>query len=287
MIKFKISKPIEIKLGKHSTNPILNFIPKKDFYIDKENIDFCLFRERTIEHNILNEFKLQHNIDLTNIKPNEPFFERFIKPNEKSINAINNFKQDENILNWFKEDLKHLTKRNIFSVNTGSFIQNHNLFFQNKQKLFIKSINKNFSSIINKNDLSDIFWYGERTNFLNNIIISDIVNFKREFRIFVVNHKLNSISENLDYKITNIPKEITKLAIQTINHLKNNFSPHYALDIGTTDKEPAIIEFNPISNSGRYLQNNFINLVSELTKLNIDKPYLDFVNEFDNKYLKG
>jgi len=108
-------------------------------------------------------------------------------------------------------------------------------------------------------------------NIPSEVIVSDVVNFVDEWRIYVINGKIINCSRYEDYKSNIMPKEALEFAKQVVNN--TTFKNTYVMDIGTSNTSVdntnvwSIVEFNEIEASGRYLDNEPFAILKELEEL--------------------
>lgn len=109
------------------------------------------------------------------------------------------------------------------------------------------------------------------------VMISGVLEFdhqpehKAEYRCFIVNGKVSSISTYTDYQAYPVPPMIEKLAIQfAADHAE--LAPGFVADFGMTNMGPALVELNDFSHSGRYVGNDAYALYRDLEQfLGVDR----------------
>lgn len=109
------------------------------------------------------------------------------------------------------------------------------------------------------------------------VMISGVLEFdhqpehKAEYRCFIVDGKVSSISTYTDYQAYPVPPMIEKLAIQfAADHAE--LAPGFVADFGMTNMGPALVELNDFSHSGRYVGNDAYALYRDLEQfLGVDR----------------
>lgn len=85
---------------------------------------------------------------------------------------------------------------------------------------------------------------------------------QKEYRIFVIENKIVSISRFTDYVFHKIDPEVYEKSLNIVNGLKD-FPSSFVMDVFEYErngkKEFDVLEFNPISASGSYLYNSLVN----------------------------
>ncbi len=213
-------------------------------------------------------------------------------------NSITSMEEIERITNWplFIQPIY----RKVIVTTYDEFVKNHekyktvfhNLFFKTAKKSNNSKVLKNYQNVEfqdDKGNMASIFMTKppllnvrrEDTVFLSEAFqsIEDTENDMdcKEYRVFVLNHNLLSISRSyVDYP-TKVPDEVKIFAEKQIEKasLISKFPSSYVLDIGQMkikDQEVIdIIEYNSICSSGLEICNL---LVEELDKQNIKQKQL-------------
>jgi len=267
---------------------------------DKENPDYCISRERRIEIAILEYMEEQHGIHLLRyLDDTAPIYDNFLirssipayynsalRMHKLCCNNINNI---NTILSWASIQLKEFTKRRIIELPVGSLLNNQDLIVNNfandKGQIFIKTQEKGFSYCSTTDYMDQLGYHCAHKGPSSMMIVSEVVNFLREYRCFVVNNKVVCISEYKDYEILVVPDEVWEFATNVVNYLSyNDFVTNYVLDVGvTSDRGLAVVEFNDVGLAGRYINNDFCAIVEAFTGHKCDKPYSWFVEQHDEK----
>jgi hypothetical protein len=101
------------------------------------------------------------------------------------------------------------------------------------------------------------------------VILSEVLAFnhasdhKAEYRCFVIDGKVSSISTYTDYTTHPVPAEIRKLAEEfAADHA--DLAKGFVADFGMTDRGPVLVELNDFTKSGRYLGNDAYALYKDL-----------------------
>lgn len=138
-------------------------------------------------------------------------------------------------------------------------------------ELFFKTLSKNYSNKIELNQLRDdeslihtVLEMHEDEEF----IISEFIDIEedkignKEYRVFVYDSKILSISRNTDFILHKIEPEVYEFAKEVVEKLKNStFPTSYVIDLVVYkdkigSKHIDVLEFNPICASGKYLYNS-------------------------------
>lgn len=96
-----------------------------------------------------------------------------------------------------------------------------------------------------------------------------------EYRVFVVNGKVSSISRYLDYAKVEIPEEISNCASEFVAKYSNILPKFYVVDFAQTDKGVELVELNPFERSGRYLQNSAAKMFDEISNASLGEIETD------------
>lgn len=104
------------------------------------------------------------------------------------------------------------------------------------------------------------------------VMLSNVLKFdhqpdhKAEYRCFIVDGKVSSISTYTDYTAYPVPECIEALAQQfAAEHA--DLAPAFVADFGMTDRGPVLVELNDFSQSGRYIANDAYALYCDLESL--------------------
>lgn len=103
------------------------------------------------------------------------------------------------------------------------------------------------------------------------VMLSDVLeiekgpNAKQEFRAFVVNGAVTSLSAYVDYESVPVPTEIQAIA-EEFARVNADMAPAFVADFALTDRGPVLIEMNDFYRSGRYLDNDPVALYQALSK---------------------
>ena len=217
-----------------------------------------------------------------------PYEEELLENIEKNGGiSIQTNNDKEKITNWPK--FIQPTHRKIITTTYGEFKENHEDYKKIFNKVFIKTAKKShihtslgFYGVINFGDAKAFFTnpplfnlYDDDTIFLTETFksIADGANDMhcREYRVFVLNNNLLSISRSYVDHPTIIPDKVLEFANEQIEktNLIKDFPSSYVLDIGEImidSKEVIdIIEYNPIVSSGLEVCHD---LISELKQNN-------------------
>jgi len=174
---------------------------------------------------------------------------------------------ESSVVKWPKKLVAGYAKRSVYLMD-----------FANTRKLgctkpyFIKTValtnngdsGSKWSMIINNQ--SDFDEYLNTTMQLSDsfqMIVSDIMDIhsdalgKKEYRCWISNQVVSSISRYLDYNVDyEIPKEIVDFALDFTKAHKH-LSSCYVLDLAETSKGVDIVELNDLECSSRYARNSF------------------------------
>lgn len=103
------------------------------------------------------------------------------------------------------------------------------------------------------------------------VIISSVMDIVRapdhkgEYRAFIVNGEVSSVSAYRDYDHTPVPSQITDFA-QMFAEEHRHIAPAYIADFCLTTQGPVLIELNELAYSGRYIDNDPGLLYSDLER---------------------
>lgn len=151
------------------------------------------------------------------------------------------------------------TKRPMNEITLGELRENFDSYKENFGTLFAKTVIKGVSTV---GDYSHEFFPYEENAELP-LLISKAVKIDTdnlgnlEFRAFVVDNSVISISRYLDYEKHSIPTNVTYFVDNLVETMKfKNFPGSYVVDVMIYNGgEIDVVEFNGINGSGRYVQN--------------------------------
>ena len=275
---------------------------------DKNNYNFCISRERQIEVAILEYARPKNHDRLYEIIENPEniknssiecflrttidFYNRF---DHNAINAINNRSIKHRVEYWLsnmpKDFRKDFLKRNMITTTLGDFLENEKLrkmFENDKGQIFAKTIQKEhgFANCAPFEDMEEEISYCSAKSGNDRIVmLSEPLDFGQEYRTFVWDNFPICSSTYDDYKMIRVPdsvQEFIKNAVMNVA-MKMEFPKFYTIDVAETDRGLVIVEFNDFGLSGRYIGNDFCQMVEAMFGITIDKPYEEFVKEFDKK----
>ncbi len=145
--------------------------------------------------------------------------------------------------------------------------------------IFLKTVDKDFHgtvSIIDIVDPDSPFRKAMKYHLSDEFMISPVVTIdeddlgKKEYRAFVHNRTITSISRPLHKTYHRIPNEVVDFINAVIAELPNDFPDYFVLDIASINRQLDILEFNPIETAMPYLYNSRVAAISEdLTHQNI------------------
>jgi hypothetical protein len=117
-------------------------------------------------------------------------------------------------------------------------------------------------------------------NLSEGVILSTIMQIVREsthkgeYRAFIINGEVSSLSAYLDYDHAEVPEAISDFA-QAFAEEHRHLAPSYVADFCLTDQGPVLIELNSFTYSGRYIDNDPGLLYSDLERLlGVDRSVL-------------
>jgi hypothetical protein len=93
-------------------------------------------------------------------------------------------------------------------------------------------------------------------------MLSEVINIRSddlktlEYRAFIVDGQVSSISRYVDYEETTTPDSVVSHAREFAKSFKDKLPTVYVADFAETDKGVELVELNPYENSGRYLWND-------------------------------
>lgn len=203
------------------------------------------------------------------------------------INNIDN----ENIIrhwpNYYKTDRK-------LEIITGYNLINKVDELINKygNKVFLKTLSKSYNGILDLNSLknSNTLIYKVLQYYLNDeFIISEIIDIdkdnigNKEYRVFVLNNQILSISRCTEICLHSIEEEVYNKALEIVDKLKDTgFLNTYVMDLCMYNNNIDVVEFNCYMYSGHYLYNSIDYIKSEdiLHKniYNVAPEYKDFID---------
>ena len=171
--------------------------------------------------------------------------------------------------------LKHYKPIRKMQIYNGSELLDDDILNKIKKEygneIFFKTVKKDYSEqfetdyLLDKESLisrcikehqNDEFMISEPVK-----ILKDDIG-QKEYRIFVIENKIVSISRFTDYVFHKIDPEVYEKSLNIVNGLKD-FPSSFVMDVFEYErngkKEFDVLEFNPISASGSYLYNSLVN----------------------------
>jgi len=181
------------------------------------------------------------------------------------------------VKNWFDYALPAFTKRKIGKITLADLVDNAWELKQESikpyvlaNKFFVKTLVKKFAGVVDlEKKVSELILnlfihFSPETP----LIISEPLEFvpasdfskhpHQEYRCWIANSKLNSISRYLDEQAHQVPEEASSFALDFARAHKDIFPSLYVADIALDKKRGyVLVECNPLSSAGRYYQNDF------------------------------
>lgn len=251
-----------------------------------EDYDFCVARERGEEIAVCLANGIEHVIlfEDNNFDTDYSFTSKEVLL-RGSILLVSSFKNqlrysnlkyviEGSVLKWPKKIVKHMVKRNVSIVQHKDTLNGYTF------PIFIKTLGlqnkKSKSHFIIKNSEEYLNDYSMATMHFSEeypMIVSDYMEIKedemgkKEYRCWVSNQKVSSISRYNDY-ITNytVSREIVDYAMDFVTAHKH-LPSCYVLDIAETDHGIDIVELNDLEASGRYGKNGFDKFLQFIVRL--------------------
>jgi len=289
---------------------------------DREDKEFCIYREREIEKSILKHLQNKHLQMLMHDGDNPPPHRHLIrgtcpwaltKLSTWSRDYAVNMKEYVAIRDWAcVAEIQQFAKRKILFTNVGTWEQHRQLLWDaikdDKGRGFMKTVEKDFSFDGTLEGLDSFDMHATHAMPANTqLMISEFINLdEEEYRTFVINHKPVTFSTYSDYfddpEASGEPIEkLERFAQDVANEVRRVYPDctYYVMDIGFiktgkpistrdlfSDIDPVLIELNPITSAGRYIYNDFCKIVEAITGLWCDRSYVDFVEEWDTLNIK-
>lgn len=199
---------------------------------------------------------------------------------DKGGKSIQTIHERDKIINW--PTLIQPTHRTVISTTYKEFLDNHEYYKDVFDSIFFKTAKKSSNHCVLKNygyfvEDGKTWYYTKPTmwgvSFDDTVFLSE--KFEpindpendmdcREYRVFVLNHQLLSISRSyVDYP-TEVPVEVMEFVLEQIKKasLIKGFPGSYVLDVGEVlidgKRVIDIIEYNPISSSGLEVCNRLV-----------------------------
>lgn len=145
--------------------------------------------------------------------------------------------------------------------------------------IFLKTVEKDFHGIIPIVDIIEPdspFRKAIKYHLQDEFIISPVVTIdedklgKQEYRAFIHDRTITSVSRPLHKTYHKIPKEVIDFINRIIAELPNDFPNYFVVDVASINGQLDILEFNPIETAMPYLYNSRMAInSSDLTHQNI------------------
>ena len=238
----------------------------------KNNRNICFYDSE-------NKIFLDKNLNLIDIKgkfliPHYGYVSEFdMEEQIKKCGGILPFDLDkkEMVRDWInfyqpKRLIRKVKGRNLIDNNFLNYIEN-----TYGKKIFFKTVEKAYSNIVKVDYLKDeksLIHVSLSEHLEDDFLISEVVNIieddisTKEYRVFVLNNEILSISRCNEFVLHSIDRKIYDYAKSIVEIMKNkNFSSSYVVDLFEyTNREGLreidVIEFNPYASSGKYLYNS-------------------------------
>lgn len=145
--------------------------------------------------------------------------------------------------------------------------------------IFLKTVEKDFHGVISIIDIvepNSPFRKAMKHHLLDEFMISPVITIdednlgKQEYRAFIHNRKITSISRPLHKTYHQIPEQVVHFINGVIAELPDDFPNYFVLDVASVNGKLDILEFNPIETAMPYLYNSRIAMKSnDLTHQNV------------------
>ncbi|MCI9232983.1 MAG: hypothetical protein HFH08_00130 [Bacilli bacterium] len=131
--------------------------------------------------------------------------------------------------------------------------------------IFLKTVEKDFHGIITIIDIVEPdspFRKAMKYHLQDEFMISPVITIdednlgKQEYRAFIHNRVITSISRPLHKTYHRIPKEVIQFINTIIKELPNDFPDYFVLDVASSKGKLDILEFNAIETAVPYLYNS-------------------------------
>lgn len=284
---------------------------------DRENKEFCIYREREIEKSILKHLQNKHFKQLIHDGDNPPHGRYLIRGTcPWALNKLSQWNRDSlvnmgeysAIRDWACiGEIQKFAKRKILFTNVGTWEQHRQTLWDaikdDKGRGFMKTVEKDFSFDGTLEGLDSFDMHATHAMPASTqLMVSEFIDlYEEEYRTFVINHKPVTFSTYTDYfddpeSIGEVPTKLEQFAQQIADEVRRHYPycTYYVMDVGfiktdepissrdmLVDLDPVLIELNPITSAGRYIHNDFCKIVEAITGLWCDKPYTHFVESWD------
>lgn len=253
-------------IGYHNGAELYYLKPKGNYcFYDNENDIFCDMYRNKVDINQKNIFPIGGCY----------VYEKLISK-IKENGGIIAYEQDKfNIVDHWPNYVN--TKRKVKVLKGKDLINDDILDKLEKEmgkKIFFKTLIKGYSEFVDISTFKNhdsILYHALKLHEEDEFIVSEIVNInndelgRREYRTFVVNGNILNISRCFHRTLHSIDKYVYKKIKEIVEKLiKTNFPKSFTLDVFEYQKDGEnlidILEFNPLSGSGKYLYNSFMDL---------------------------
>lgn len=185
---------------------------------------------------------------------------------------VNNIDDIENIKHW--PQFVEAYHRDISIVKGEDFEDLSFLTFLFEKygvngSIFLKTVEKDFHGVVTIIDIVEPdspFRKAIKYHLQDEFIISPVVAIdedklgRQEYRAFIHNRTVTSISRPLHKTYHQVPEEIVHFINEVLAELPNGFPNYFVLDVASIDKKLDILEFNPIETAVPYLYNSRIEI---------------------------
>lgn len=179
------------------------------------------------------------------------------------------------VTNWPKKIVKEFVKRTFYTTDYKNIVNlsKFPLFVKTSQYYLGTFPSKSHSIVNNAQELSAYIMSTMHLTETFPMIVSDVIDIKqdsfgkKEYRCFISNQNVSSISRYLDYDTNYIvPKEVVNYALDFANAHKH-LPACYVLDIAETSTGVDLVELNDLESSGRYAKNGFAQFLQFIAKV--------------------
>ena len=197
-------------------------------------------------------------------------------------NSINSIEEIEQVKHWpqfietFHRDVSIITGEDFEDLSFLTYLFER---YGVNGSIFLKTVEKDFHgviSIIDAVEPDSPFRKAMKYHLQDEFIISPIVTIdqdklgKKEYRAFIHNRTVTSISRTLHKTYHQIPEQVIHFINGIIAELPDDFPSYFVLDVASINEKLDILEFNPIETAMPYLYNSRVAInTSDLTHQNI------------------
>lgn len=180
---------------------------------------------------------------------------------------VNSDEQINQIIHWFQS----VEPMREFLAVTGDDFENLSVLtvllerFGINGSIFLKTVDKDFHGIVSILEVLDpesSLRKAMRLHSFEEFLVESVIPIdedqygRQEYRAFIHNRQITSISRTLRHTYHRVPKNVVTFVEQVLQNLPKDFPDYFVIDVVSSNQQFDILELNPIETSAPYLYNS-------------------------------